>query len=187
VPRLLAWSRAVRQTSWAPVAMVLVYTPAAFVLFPRPLLTLFAVVAFGPWFGFAYSAVGILVAALATYYAGRVLRRDTVVRLAGKKAEKGSKVLRRHGVLSIFAANMVPVPPFVVQNMIAGAVRIPLWDYTLGSVLGMLPGLLAATVFGNQIVRWLEDPADMNYWIIGGAIVGFAAFTYFAGRWASKQ
>ena len=167
--------------------MILVYTPAAFVLFPRPLLTLFAVVAFGPWLGFAYSAVGILLAALATYYAGRVLRRDTVVRLAGKKADKASKVLRRHGVLSIFAANMVPVPPFVVQNMIAGAVRIPLWDYTLGSVLGMLPGLLAATVFGNQIVRWLEDPAGMNYWIIGGVIVVFAAFTYFVGRWASKR
>jgi phospholipase D1/2 len=187
VARVTAWSRAVRQTTWAPVALILAYTPAAFLLFPRPLLTLFAVVTFGPWFGFAYSAAGILAAALATYYAGRVIRHDTVIRLAGKRADKAGKMLRRHGVLSIFASNMVPVPPFAVQGMIAGAVRIPLRDYTLGSVLGMLPGLLAATVFGHQIVRALEDPAGMSYWIIGAVIVSFAAFSYFVGRWASKQ
>ena len=51
----------------------------------------------------------------------------------------------------------------------------------------MIPGLLAATVFGHQIVRALEDPAGMNYWIVGGVIIVFAAFTYFVGRWASRQ
>ena len=187
VARVIEWSSAVRQTTWAPLALVLAYTPAAFLLFPRPLLTLFAVVAFGPWFGFAYSAMGILVAALVTYYAGRVIRHETVIRLAGKRADKAAKMLRRHGVLSIFAANMVPVPPFVVQNMIAGAARIPLRDFTLGSALGMLPGLLAATIFGHQIVRALENPAAISYWIIGTVIVVFAVFSYFVGRWASTQ
>jgi uncharacterized membrane protein YdjX (TVP38/TMEM64 family) len=187
IARVTAWSRAVRETTWAPIALMLAYTPAAFLLFPRPLLTLFAVIAFGPWFGFAYSAVGILAAALVTYYAGRMLRHETVLRLAGKKADRVGRVLRRHGVLSIFASNMVPVPPFVVQNMIAGAARIPLWDYALGSALGMLPGLLAATVFGHQIVRALEDPAGISYWVIGAVIIVFAVFSYFVGRWASKQ
>ena len=67
--RIIAWAKAVRGTWWAPVAVVLIYTPAAFVLFPRPLLTLLTVIAFGPWLGFVYGMAGILLSALATYYA----------------------------------------------------------------------------------------------------------------------
>jgi phospholipase D1/2 len=185
--QIVLWSRAVRQTAWAPVALVLAFTPAAFLLFPRPLLTLFAVVAFGTWLGVTYSAAGILGAALATYYAGRLVRRETLVRLAGKELAEADKVLRRHGVLSIFAASMVPLPPFAVQGMIAGAVRIRLWDYTLGTVLGMLPGLLAASLFGDQIATALEDPARVSYWIAGGAVLALAVLVYIVRRWASKQ
>src|SRR5437016_2813465 len=36
--RLVAWARVVRATRWAPLALVLAYTPAAFLMFPRPLL-----------------------------------------------------------------------------------------------------------------------------------------------------
>src|SRR5688572_28578170 len=50
--RLSGWARAMRETPWAPMALVIAYTPAAFVMFPRPVLTLIAVIAFGPWPGF---------------------------------------------------------------------------------------------------------------------------------------
>ena len=185
--RITDWSRAARKTPWAPVVLILAFTPAAFVLFPRPLLMLVAVIAFGAWRGAIYSAAGILGAALATYCVGRLIRRETLVRLAGTELDDAGKLLRRHGVLSIFAANMVPVPPFVVQGMIAGAVRIRLRDYTLGSLLGMLPGLFVAAVFGGQIATALEDPAGVSYWLIGGAVVALFIFGYFFRRWASKQ
>lgn len=185
--RIAEWSRIARKTPWAPVVLIFAFTPAAFALFPRPLLTLVAVIAFGAWRGSIYSAAGILGAALATYYAGRLIPRRTLVRLAGTELDDAGKLLRRHGVLSIFAANMVPVPPFVVQGMIAGAVRIRLRDYTLGSLLGMAPGLFGAAVFGGQIATALEDPAGVSYWLIGGAGVALLAFGYFFRRWASKQ
>jgi phospholipase D1/2 len=57
--RIIAWAKAVRGTWWAPIAVVLIYTPSAFVLFPRPLLTLLTVIAFGPWLGFIYGMAGI--------------------------------------------------------------------------------------------------------------------------------
>jgi len=67
------WARAVREVWWAPIVLVLGYTPAAVLMIPRPVLTLFAVIAFGVWLGLAYAAAGIMAAALATYYAGRVM------------------------------------------------------------------------------------------------------------------
>ncbi len=41
-------------------------------MFPRPVLTLTAVVMFGPWLGLFYAMSGVLLAALTHYYAGRM-------------------------------------------------------------------------------------------------------------------
>lgn len=185
--RIVAWARAVRELKWAPVLVMLAYTPAAFVMFPRPLVTLFAVIAFGPWLGFAYSMTGIVAAALATYYAGRVLHPETVKRLAGDKLDNVTKALRRHGLLAMLAVRIVPAAPFAVEGIIAGAVRIKVLDYTLGTVIGMAPGVLTTSVFGGQIATALEDPSKINYWLVGGVLIAFVALTYWVRRWFQRQ
>ena len=185
--RLAAWARVVRATRWAPLALVLAYTPAAFLMFPRPLLTLLGVIAFGPWLGMTCATAGILGAALATYYAGRFFRYETVRRFAGAKLDRATKVLRGHGVLSIFAANMTPVPPFVVQGIVAGAIRINVWHYTLGSLLGLLPGVLLSGVFGHQLAALLEDPSQISPWLVVAAVLAFAAVLYATRRWLAQQ
>ena len=72
--RIEAWARNTGDVPWAPLVVMLAYTPACLVMFPRPLITLFAVLSFGAVLGFVYSIIGILGAALATYYLGRALR-----------------------------------------------------------------------------------------------------------------
>jgi phospholipase D1/2 len=185
--RVMAWARAVREVKWAPIAVIALYTPAAFVLFPRPVLTLLTVIAFGPWLGFTYGMAGILVAALATYYAGRILSRETVKRLAGDKLDEMSKKLRSHGLAAVTAVRLVPAAPFAIEGVIAGALRLKLWHYTLGTFLGMLPGVLATSVFGGQIAAALEDPSQINWWILAGVVLAFVVFTYLVRRWFSKQ
>ena len=139
------WADAFAGHWWAPLAIIAVYTPASVVLFPRPLLTLAAVVAFGPWLGFVYAMAGILVAALAGYYAGRLFERDTVRRIAGKQLNGLTEALRRRGLLAVTAVRLVPIAPFAVESVVAGALRIRLRHLVLGTFLGMLPGVLAAT------------------------------------------
>ena len=185
--QVMAWARAVREVKWAPIAVIALYTPAAFVLFPRPVLTLLTVIAFGPWLGFAYGMAGILVAALATYYAGRILHRDTVRRLAGERLDEMSKKLRSHGLAAVTAVRLVPAAPFAIEGVVAGALRLKLWHYMLGTFLGMLPGVLATSVFGGQIAAALEDPSQLNWWIVAGVVLAFVVFTYFVRRWFSKE
>jgi phospholipase D1/2 len=184
---VLSWARAARETRWAPIAVILAYTPAALLMFPRPVLTLLTIIAFGRWLGFAYSGAGIMLAAMATYYAGRMMRKETVVRLAGDKMEEASKVLRKHGILAVFASNQVPVPPFAVQGIIAGAIRIPAWQYAVGSLLGMAPGLLAATVFAGELRAALEDPSSISWWLIALVVVVFFGFGWWVRRWFAKK
>ena len=181
------WSRAAREAKWAPFVMIAAYTPAALLMFPRPVLTLVAVIAFGSWRGAAYAIAGIMGAALATYWAGRLMRYDSIRRLAGDKLDPAVKVLRAHGVLGTFALNMVPVPPFAIQGAIAGAARVNVWHYAIGSFLGALPTALAWTVFGKQIASALEDRSNVSYSLVIAVILLMVALTYVVRRWFSMQ
>jgi phospholipase D1/2 len=187
VENVLRWTRAVRDTWWAPIAMVAAYTPGSLVLFPRPVLTLVAVMSFGVLFGLVWATLGVLLAALATYGLGRLMKRETVRRLAGDNFEKAGKLLREHGVLAVFGANMLPTPPFAVQNMIAGAARIPLWKFMAGTSLALLPGIIAWTVFGDQLANAMDESGKVNYWLIGGAVVLLVVFTFVARRWLARR
>lgn len=185
--RITGWARAIRSWSWAPLVVMFLYTPAAFVMFPRPVLTLLTVIAFGPWLGFAYGMAGIIGSALATYYVGRLLPEKTVQRLAGDKLDDVVKALRRHGLMAMLAVRIIPVAPFAVEGIIAGTVPIKVWEYTLGTFLGMLPGVLATSVFGAQLAAALEDPSTINWWIVGAVVLAMLALIWYVKRWFASQ
>jgi uncharacterized membrane protein YdjX (TVP38/TMEM64 family) len=180
---VIAWTRAFAGSWWAVPLVVLAYTPAQVIMFPRPLITLAAVVAFGPWLGFAYAMSGVLLAAAAGYYAGRLFHRDTVRHIAGQRLNRLTNVLRQRGLLAMTAVRLVPVAPFVVESMVAGAIRIKPVHLLAGTFLGMLPGMLTATVFGDQITAALQDPSRINYWLIGGVIAALGIATWLFRRW----
>ncbi len=185
--RMIGFARLLGATRWGPVAVAAAYTPAAFVMFPRPLLSLLAIVAFGLYLGGACIVAGVLGAALSTYCVGRLLPSRTVRRLAGRKFESFTELLREHGVLTIFAANLLPTPPFAVQGIMAGAIRIPLTHYTAGTLLSLLPGLIAVLIFGHQIIVALEDPAKVSYVVIGSTAIGFTVAMYLGRRWFARR
>jgi len=184
--RVIDWSKAFGATWWAPVVVVLSYTPACFVMFPRPLITLASVIAFGPWLGFLYSLIGIVSAAVVTFFAGKRMRRDTVRRLAGPKIERMVGVLRKHGLLAMSLLRLVPLAPFFVVGVVAGAVRLKLWHLAVGTAIGMLPGTLAATLFGDQLEHALSG-GTINWWIVGGCAALLAGGAFLVKRWFARM
>ena len=184
--RIIAWAREFSGHWWAPLVTVLAYTPAALTMFPRSPITLFAVVAFGPWLGFVYAMAGVELSAWATYAAGQQLDRDTVRRMAGRRLNNVIQVLRHRGLIAIIALRLVPLAPFSVEGVIAGAVGIRFWHFMVGTAVGILPGTLAATVFGDQLEAALDDPAGINYWLIGGVIAVMLLATWLVRRWLMK-
>lgn len=188
VETVTAWAETFSSYPAAPLLVVAAYVVGSIVFFPRTLLTLGTVVAFGPWRGFAYAMLGVLVAAFVTYYAGRLVSRDTVRRLAGEKINNITETLRRKGLVSVIALRMLPIAPFDVVNAVCGATRIKLWHFMLGTFIGMLPGMLATTVFGDQLKSALGD-GEINYWVLAVIAVLFAASIFIARRYLfpSKQ
>lgn len=185
--RISALARTVGRAPWSPFVLALAYAPASFVMFPRPLLTLFAVIAYGPWLGFATAFGGIALAELVAYGAGRALPEKTIKGFAGDKLARTRTELRKHGVSASFAFSIVPVAPAPVVGMVAGAARMRLWQFLLGSMLGMLPGVLATTLFAGEIAKMFDDAEQINWWIVGGVVVGFAAVMLIVRAWVRRH
>jgi phospholipase D1/2 len=185
--QMMDWARSVGRMKWSAVAVAAVYAPAAFIMFPRPLITLFAVVAFGPWAGFAVAMTGIAGSALATYAVGRALSSETVRRVAGDKLHDAAEIVRRRGIAAVFAVTIAPFAPFPVVGMAAGAVRINVLQYLLGTLGGMLPGTLATTVFARELEAALEDPSRINYWVVAAVILVLVLLVVVARRWLARM
>ena len=167
---------------WSPLLLVLAYTPASMVMFPRPLITMAAVVTFGPWAGLAYAMAGVLLAGVVGFALGRLVTRNTVRRIAGPRLRRLSEVLKRRGIIAVALVRLVPVAPYQVVNVVMGAMRLRLRDFVAGTFIGMLPGSLAATVLSDQIAVALQDPRHINGWLIGAVVCAVAGLAYFGHR-----
>jgi uncharacterized membrane protein YdjX (TVP38/TMEM64 family) len=183
---LLSWAHVLRHWAWAPVALVLAFIPAAFIMFPLPLLILIAVLAFGPWVGLSYGMAGAAAAIVATYCAGRIMRYETLRSVLGDKLDGARDLFHGHTIVAAFAISTVPVPPFGVQGVMAGAMRVSFWQYMIGTLLAMLPGAILAAVFGREIARGFQDPGTLSWPLLGVTVIAFGLFGYFAKRWAAR-
>lgn len=185
--RILDWAQDFGSRGWAPLLVMALYTPACLVMFPRPLITLGAVIAFGPWLGFGYALAGICVSAVVTYHLGRRMRRDTVRRLAGPKLDRMIEVLKKYGLLAMTLLRLVPIAPFAVESIVAGAIHMRLRDVVLGTAIGLVPGTLATTVFGDAIETALTGSGEVNWWLVAGTIGLLGGGIWAVQRWFTRM
>ena len=146
-----------------PLAVIGAYVVAGLIVMPVTVLIAVTGMVFGPVFGALYAMAGGLASAATTYAIGRWLGRDTVRRLAGARLNRISKQLARRGVLAITVLRMLPLAPFTIVNVVAGASHIGLRDFLLGTLLGMTPGILATVVFVDRIVEALRNPGTGTF------------------------
>ena len=131
--------------------------------------------------------MGIVGSAVVTYFVGRKMRRDSVRRLAGPKLDQIVAVLKKHGLLAMTLLRLVPLAPFAVEGIVAGAVRLKLWHLAVGTAIGMLPGTLATTIFGDQLETALSGSGSINWWVVGGVLALLLAGAVAVKRWFSRM
>jgi uncharacterized membrane protein YdjX (TVP38/TMEM64 family) len=67
---------------------------------------------------------------------------------------------------------LVPVAPFSIVNLAAGASHIRFWDFMAGTAIGMAPGVVLATSFARQLVTALTHPTPLSLLLV--AAIGVA-------------
>jgi uncharacterized membrane protein YdjX (TVP38/TMEM64 family) len=167
----------------APLLMIMVISLAGSLAVPLTLLVVAAVLAFGSVTGFFCSLAGAELSALLTYAMGQGLGRDLVRRYAGERLNRVSKQLSKRGVLTIVTLRIVPVAPFVVINLVAGASHIGFRDFALGTLIGLLPGLVAVAFFADSLVRSIRDPGVGSIVWLGAVILAIVGAALWLRKW----
>jgi phosphatidylserine/phosphatidylglycerophosphate/cardiolipin synthase-like enzyme/uncharacterized membrane protein YdjX (TVP38/TMEM64 family) len=169
-----------------PLVVLGVYVIASLLMIPVTLLVVETGILFGPWIGFVYAISGALVSAAATYWVGRLAGRRLVRRVAGARVQRLSRRIARRGVLAIAVIRLVPIAPFSVVNMVAGASHVGFRDFMLGTLIGMGPGTFLITLLGDRIGEAFREPTVLNVAALTLAGLVVLAVGFWLNRWLHR-
>jgi uncharacterized membrane protein YdjX (TVP38/TMEM64 family) len=119
------------------------------------LMTLASGFLFGPWLGAIYALIGATIGATAVFLAARA-------GLAGLAERTGPRVQRlrngfREDALSyLLVLRLVPIFPFWLVNLVAGASGMSLLVYIVATFFGMIPGAVVYAGIGNGVGALIE-------------------------------
>jgi phospholipase D1/2 len=183
----IGWLGSLRGEWTAPLIVILVYIIAGLMVFPITLLIIATGVAFGAAYGFAFALLGAEISALVTYSIGQHLGHNTIRNLSNRWVSRVSRRMARQGLLAIITLRVVPVAPFTVINLVAGASHIRFRDFAYGTLLGMTPGTLGLTVFSDQVVTAIASPETIRIasLLILAVIIGVG--TWWLSRWLLRR
>jgi uncharacterized membrane protein YdjX (TVP38/TMEM64 family) len=184
IQQLLATARG---HPWAPALVLAAYLVAGVVAFPVNILILATAAVFGPWLGFAYSALGVFTSAFLVYFVGAYLGKSAVERLFGPKLHRVLEGARKRGIMVVVTFRVVPVAPGTVVNLALGASGIRFADFAIGSVVGMTPGLLLVSIMGDRIVALITEPTVGEVGLLVACIVGYLALVFVAQALLSRR
>jgi uncharacterized membrane protein YdjX (TVP38/TMEM64 family) len=168
---LLAHAGELRSHPWLPLAIPAVFVVAGLALVPVVLLISLTTAAFGPFLGGGLAFAGAMASAATGYALGRILGRDFVKRFAGRRVNEISRRLGTRGLLSILLVRLLPVAPFMVVNLAAGASQVGWRDYLLGTAIGLLPGLLVISAFIDRALAVWQTP-NVATWASLALVIG---------------
>lgn len=171
--RLLSWLEGIRESRWSLAAVPLIFVIGGLVFFPLTILIAATALLFEPAIAFVVAFGGTLANAVVTYAVGAKLLRGTAREAIGPVVARLEAALENKGIVAIAVLRTVPIAPFTVVNMAAGLLSLRLRDYTVGTALGVAPGVTALTLFGNQLHAALRQPTSASVLTLAAILLGW--------------
>ena len=182
-PVMLAeFGRQVLAWPLGPVWVLLAYVVAVALAMPVLALITLGVLIFGPWPGMAYALAGMVAGATVTYGLGRLTGAQVLDRLLKGRLQLMSTHLHRRGLWAIVLLRALPVAPFIVVNLGAGALRVRLRDYVLGTFLGLLPGTVLISLFMRQVQQAVRTATPGAWLALAGGVLLVAGALWWLNR-----
>lgn len=123
-----------------------------------------------------------VVSGLLAYYVGRHAARPLLYKLAGEdRFLRLERLIHRGGAPFLLACRLVPIVPFSLTGLVAGAAHVPVWRFTWTTAVGYLPITAYFIYLGSRLESFsLEDPI---VWIGAVALlVGILGVRYLVPR-----
>ena len=140
-----------RDPASAGLGFILVYTGLVAASFPvAELLTIAGGFLFGRWLGALYSVIGATVGATLFFVAARA----GLARLAAGAVPRAAQLqagFQRNAFSYLLVLRLVPLFPFWLVNLVAGAAGLPLRVYVLATFLGIIPVTFVYASLGSGL------------------------------------
>lgn len=178
IDQMMRYITLLESQSLAPWLVIPIFAVAATLAVPLTLLVVAVILVFGSSLGFAYALSGALLSAVMSYWVGQWAGHGLLKRYAGNRLHRISQKLSKRGVLTIITMRVIPIAPFAVINVVAGASHIRLRDFILGSFIGFLPGMAAIALFTDKVLRSIKEPSGINliwlvFWVVAIVLMMF--------------
>ncbi len=146
----------------APLYAVGAFVVGGLVAFPVIALIAATAAALGPWMGGLSATTGVLLSAMLLFMIGRFLGNKRLQSLLGQRASRVQRRIIGQGVIAVALIRMVPIAPFSLVNLLAGASELRLTDFLIGTLLGMAPGIITMAALGAQIAELAQNASLSN-------------------------
>lgn len=167
----------------AHFVIVAAFVAAGFAAVPLSALVVATAAALGPLEGGVVSLAGGIASAVAVFAIGRLAGREPFESLIGNRGREIADRIVDRGVLAIAVLRNIPVAPFSVVNLVAGASPVRLRDFVIGTTIGLVPGIAMLTLVGDRLMNALRSPNATNIALLATALAALAILGFTASRW----
>jgi uncharacterized membrane protein YdjX (TVP38/TMEM64 family) len=145
-------ARALRDAPYAIPLFLVIYAIAGTLGVPGSLLTLTGGAVFGFELGTLLNWTGASIAAIGGYWLARLLGKDAIERIGGRKIYALEKLADAHAFSTVLRLRLIPVLPFNALNFACGLVGLDFGSYVAGTMIGDLPVTAAYTYFADALL-----------------------------------
>ena len=143
----------------------------AVVWYPTEILDAAAGFVYGFWLALPLIMFGWMLNAVVAYAIGHHVARPVLYRVINEsRFERMERAVHRGGVTLLLGMRLVPIIPFSLFSIAAGAARVPMRTYLWTTALGYLPLTAVFVYLGSRLEEL--SPTDPVIWI--GALVVLA-------------
>ncbi|MBI3982843.1 MAG: TVP38/TMEM64 family protein [Gemmatimonadetes bacterium] len=165
---------ATRDSWWAPALFFAGYAVLTTLDFSGAALTAAGGVVFGFGWGALLNTAGANLGATGAFLLARWLGRDGARSLAGERIGALDRYLVGAGFVWLLRLRLIPAVPFSLLIMAAGLTTLPWRTFAVATALGILPGTLVYTWFGDALASGVQEAsrtAFIQAAVAGGVLV----------------
>ena len=126
--------------------------------------------------GVAGNLVGSWIAYAVGYY-GRLelLEKNRLIHINRRHLDWADSWFQRHGDATVFFARVLPIVRTFI-SLPAGVARMPFWRFTVLTLLGCIPWVLALTLIGKSVganwTDWRDHLHYVDYAVLAAIVIG---------------
>lgn len=135
---------------WGAIIFILLHIVATVIGIPGVILTIVGGVLFGLTWGSVLSLIGATLGAIGAFWTARYLLWDWAQRRVRDRKLLCSfnQAVLQKPFNFVLMVRFAPISPFNLVNFIFGMTTIHWWPYSMGTLIGIIPGVIAYTWVG---------------------------------------